>query len=111
MAWVYSRTGKSALICGYLFHGAFNVWPFLLLTNAIPGQELGAFDTRLFVLNAVVVAAAASMLTVATKGRLGFPHLAWQQQIQTEVSGTAVIAECSHLCTGRTMISVTSPAE
>ena len=73
MAWVYNRTGKSALISGYLFHTAFNVWPFLVLTNAVPGQELPSFDTRLFVLNAVVLAAAAGILVAITRGRLGMP--------------------------------------
>jgi membrane protease YdiL (CAAX protease family) len=72
MAWVYNRTGKSALISGYLFHTAFNVWPFVLLTNAIPGEPLPAFDTRLFVLNALVVALIAAVLAVVTKGRLGY---------------------------------------
>jgi membrane protease YdiL (CAAX protease family) len=47
MAWVYNKTGKSALISGYLFHTAFNVWPFVLLTNAIPGEPLPAFDTSI----------------------------------------------------------------
>ncbi|MFN2220488.1 MAG: type II CAAX prenyl endopeptidase Rce1 family protein, partial [Anaerolineae bacterium] len=47
MAWVYNRTNKSALIAGYLFHTAFNVWPFVLLSDAVPGEALPAFDTRL----------------------------------------------------------------
>jgi membrane protease YdiL (CAAX protease family) len=72
MAWVYNKTVKSALIAGYLFHTAFNVWPFVLLTDAVPGQDLPAFDTTLFVVNAVVVALAAAVLVVATKGRLGY---------------------------------------
>ena len=71
MAWVYNKTNKSALIAGYLFHTAFNVWPFVLLTNAVPGETFTAFDTRLFVVNAVVVALAAAVLAVATRGRLG----------------------------------------
>jgi membrane protease YdiL (CAAX protease family) len=71
MAWVYNRTNKSALIAGYLFHAAFNVWPFLLLTNAVPGEALPAFDTRLFVVNAVVVALAGALVVVVTRGRLG----------------------------------------
>jgi hypothetical protein len=71
MAWVYNKTGKSALIAGYLFHTAFNVWPFILLTNAIPGEPLPAFDTTLFVVNAVIVALVGTIVVVATKGRLG----------------------------------------
>ncbi len=71
MAWVYNKTGKSALISGYLFHTAFNVWPFILLTNAVPGEALPAFDTTLFIVNAVIVALAAAILVVVTGGRLG----------------------------------------
>jgi membrane protease YdiL (CAAX protease family) len=71
MAWVYNRTNKSALIAGYLFHTAFNVWPSILLTNAIPGEALLAFDTRLFIVNAVVVALAGAVFALVTKGRLG----------------------------------------
>ena len=72
MAWVYNKTGKSALISGYLFHTAFNVWPPLLLTNAIPGKAMPAFDTPLFIVNAVIVALAAAIIVVVTKGRLGY---------------------------------------
>jgi membrane protease YdiL (CAAX protease family) len=72
MAWVYNNTGKSALIAGYLFHTAFNVWPFILLTNAIPGEPLPMFDTTLFIVNALVVALTGVILVVATKGRLGY---------------------------------------
>ena len=71
MAWVYNRTNKSALIAGYLFHTAFNVWPSVLLTNAIPGEALPAFDTRLLIVNAVVVALAGTVVALVTKGRLG----------------------------------------
>jgi len=72
MAWVYNKTGKSALIAGYLFHTAFNVWPFIPLTNAIPGEPLPTFDTALFIVNAVIVALAGVIVVVATKGRLGY---------------------------------------
>ena len=47
MAWVYNKTNKSALISGYLFHTAFNVWPFVLLTNTVPGGSLGNEWARL----------------------------------------------------------------
>jgi membrane protease YdiL (CAAX protease family) len=71
MAWVYNKTKKSGLISGYLFHTAFNVWPFVLLTNAVPGEALPAFDTTLFTVNAVIVALAAAILVIVTRGRLG----------------------------------------
>jgi len=60
------------LIAGYLFHTAFNVWPFVLLTNAVPGETFAAFDTRLFIVNAVVVALAGAIVAGATGGRLGY---------------------------------------
>ena len=72
MAWVYNKTRKSALIAGYLFHTAFNVWPFILLTNAIPGEALPAFDTTLFIVNAIVVTLAGVIVLIATKGQLGY---------------------------------------
>ena len=72
MAWVYNKTKKSALISGYLFHTAFNVWPSILLTNAMPGEAPPALDTTLFIVNAVVVALAAVILVVVTKGKLGY---------------------------------------
>jgi membrane protease YdiL (CAAX protease family) len=72
MTWVYNKTGKSSLIAGYLFHTAFNVWPFVLLTNAIPGEPLPAFDTTLFIVNALIVVLAAAILVVVTKRRLGY---------------------------------------
>ena len=71
MAWVYNKTKKSGLISGYLFHTAFNVWPFVLLTNAVPGEALPAFDTTLLIVNAVVVTLAAAILVIVTRGRLG----------------------------------------
>ena len=42
------------------------------MTNAVPGKDLPAFDTTLFVVNAVVVALAAAILVIVTKGRLGY---------------------------------------
>jgi membrane protease YdiL (CAAX protease family) len=74
MAWVYNKTNKSALIAGLLFHTAFNVWPFLLLTNAVPGEALPPFDTRLLIVHSLVVTAAAVLVVVATRGRLGCPE-------------------------------------
>jgi membrane protease YdiL (CAAX protease family) len=72
MTWVYNKTGKSSLIAGYLFHAAFNTWPLILLTNAIPGEAPPAFDTTLFIVAGVVVALAGVVVLVATKGQLGF---------------------------------------
>jgi hypothetical protein len=71
MACVYIRTKRSALVAGYLFHAAFNVWPLILLTHAVPGEPLPAIDTTLFVVHAVVTALAAAILLIVTRGRLG----------------------------------------
>ena len=43
-----------------------------MLTNAIPGEPLPAFDTTLFIVAGVVVALAGVVVLVATKGQLGF---------------------------------------
>ena len=72
MTWAYNNTGKSSLIAGYLFHTAFNTWPLVLLTNAIPGEPTPAFDVTLFIVASVVVALAGVVVVVATKGKLGF---------------------------------------
>lgn len=72
MTWVYNNTNKSSLIAGYLFHTAFNFWTMTLLTDAIPGQPMPQFDTTLFVIAALVVALAAVLLLIRTKGQLGF---------------------------------------
>jgi CAAX protease family protein len=72
MAWVYNKTNKSSLIAGYLFHTAFNTWTLVLLTNAIPGEPLPAFDQTLFIVVSVVVALAGAVVLTATKGQLGF---------------------------------------
>ena len=43
-----------------------------LLTDAIPGQSMPQFDTVLFIIVALVVALAAVLLLIRTKGQLGF---------------------------------------
>jgi membrane protease YdiL (CAAX protease family) len=72
MTWAYNNTNKSSLIAGYLFHTAFNTWSLVLLTNAIPGESLPAFDKTLFIAAGVAVALAAVVVLVATKRQLGF---------------------------------------
>ena len=71
MTWVYNNTNKSSLIAGYLFHTAFNTWSLVLLTNAIPGEPLPAFETTLFIIVSFVVALAGAFVLAATKGKLG----------------------------------------
>lgn len=72
MTWVYNKTGKSSLIAGYLFHTAFNTWSLVVLTNAIPGEPLPAFDQTLFVTAGIFVVLTAVVVLAATKGKLGF---------------------------------------
>jgi len=74
MTWAYNHTGKSSLIAGYLFHTAFNTWPLVMLTNAIPGEPLPVFDSTLFIVAGVIVALAGVALVVATKGKLGLAN-------------------------------------
>jgi membrane protease YdiL (CAAX protease family) len=72
MTWAYNNTNKSSLIAGYLFHSAFNTWSLVLLTNAIPGEPLPAFDISLFMIVSLIVALSGVVVLVATKGKLGF---------------------------------------
>lgn len=75
MTWAYNRTGNSALVAGYLFHAIFNSWTLLLLTDATLGEDsLPPFDTRLFTINALVLAVVAIGVVATTKGRLGYRH-------------------------------------
>ena len=86
MTWVYNKTNKSSLIAGYLFHAAFNTWPLVLLTNAIPGEPLPAFDVTLFIIASVVVALAGVIVLVATKGTLGLDEELTSVQLKGALS-------------------------
>jgi len=66
-----NNTNKSSLIAGYLFNASVNFWTIRLLTDAIPDQPMSQFDTALFVIVAFVVALAAVILIIRTKGQLG----------------------------------------
>lgn len=72
MTWVYNISGKSSLISGVLMHVAMNFWPFVMLTNIVPGQPLPAFDQRLWIITAGVVAASGLTTVFLTKGKLGY---------------------------------------
>lgn len=78
MAWLYNKTNNSILIAGLLFHNAENFWSVVLTTNATmdtlqSGQV--AVDVRLWVLSIIVYIAFATVLVLATKGRLGYEKL------------------------------------
>lgn len=72
MTWVYNSTGKSSLLAGYLVHAMFNTWPIVFLTNMVPGEPFPVFDVALFRVAPVVVALAAIILVLVTRGRLGY---------------------------------------
>lgn len=72
MTWVYNRSGKSSLVSGVIMHVAMNYWPFILLTDIIPGQTLPVIDSSLWIVTAIVVAAFGVGVSVATKGNLGY---------------------------------------
>ena len=72
MTWVFNNTKGSALISGWLFHGFFNLWTLVLLTNAVLGADFPAFDTGLLIMNALVLTLAAVGLILVTKGQLDY---------------------------------------
>jgi CAAX protease family protein len=75
MTWVFNKSRGSSLIAGYLFHSAFNFWTVaLLVTATVQGGQLGfasTFDTRLLMINALLVGLTAVGFVVATRGELG----------------------------------------
>ena len=75
MTWVFNKSRGSSLIAGYLFHSAFNFWTVaLLVTATVQGGELAfasTFDTRLLMINALLVGLTAVGFILATRGELG----------------------------------------
>lgn len=74
MTWVYNKSGKSSLISGVLMHVAMNFWPFVLLTDIVPGQPMGTFDLMLWKITSIVVVCTGICLAMITKGKLGFEN-------------------------------------
>lgn len=74
MTYVYNKTNKSAFLAGYLFHAVFNAWTLILLTNAIPGEDLPTFDNTLFIISGTVVLLVGIILAIVTKGKLGYKN-------------------------------------
>lgn len=72
MTWVYNTSGKSSLISGVIMHVAMNFWPFVLLTNIMPGQGLPVLDVNLWVIMSIVVGLTGLAVTLVTKGKLGY---------------------------------------
>ena len=75
MTWVYNKSGKSAFVSGFLMHVAMNFWPFVMLTNIMPGQPLPVLDLMLWKITSIVVACFGLAVVVSTRGTLGSIHV------------------------------------
>jgi membrane protease YdiL (CAAX protease family) len=72
MTWLYNRTGGSALISGFLFHGSLNFWGLTLLTDfSLSADGMPPIDTDLVRVVGVVMTVVGIGFVVATRGRLG----------------------------------------
>lgn len=72
MTWVFNSTKGSSLMSGWLLHGSFNIWTLLILTNAVPGEDLPALDIGLFMANMFIVSFVSIIILIRTKGKLGY---------------------------------------
>src|SRR5688572_7013893 len=66
MLWLYNNTGRSVLLVG-LFHATYNT-----TTNRVPPAFFPGLPEDGFLIVSGVVAVAAVLLVVVTKGRLGY---------------------------------------
>ena len=66
---------KSAFVSGFLMHVAMNFWPFVMLTNIMPGQPLPVLDLMLWKITSIVVACFGLAVVVSTRGTLGSIHV------------------------------------
>jgi membrane protease YdiL (CAAX protease family) len=76
MTWLYNRTGGSALVAGIVWHAATIFWAPILLSDgslaaAADGTHLPTIGPQLYLSVAAVLAIAALVLVIATRGRLG----------------------------------------
>ena len=83
MTWLYIKTGGSVLVAGVIWHLAVDTFGTTMLldftvSGMLTGEVPPSVDIKLFTIQTVVMALAAFVLIVATKGRLG---------ISEEVSG------------------------
>jgi membrane protease YdiL (CAAX protease family) len=67
MTWMFNNTRGSVLLVA-LFHASQNAWANLMDTTPSPGPN----DLRPFILAVVLMWAAATVVIVATRGRLGY---------------------------------------
>ena len=77
MTWLYIKTGGSVLVAGVLWHlmistSAAALFLDFTVTGMLAGEEIPPADIGLINMNTVVMAAAAVILVVVTRGRLGY---------------------------------------
>jgi hypothetical protein len=77
MTWVYNKTRGSLLVGGLIYHNADNFWGTVLLTqatmsSALGGSDIAHVDLQLWMISTLVGLAAAVIIAVATRGKLGY---------------------------------------
>ena len=79
MTWLYNKSKASALVAGIIWHAAINFWAPVLLSDsslvaAREGTHLPTIAPDLYLTVLAVQVAAALILILGTKGRLGYPN-------------------------------------
>jgi len=77
MTWLYNKTNSSALIAGIVWHAAINFWAPVLLSDsslvaAQEGTHLPTILPSLYLTVLAVQVLGAILLTIVTKGKLGY---------------------------------------
>jgi len=85
MTWLYNRSKASALIAGIVWHAAINFWAPVLLSDsslvaAQEGTHLPTIASALYMTVLAVQVFAAVILTIMTKGMLGYSNQQILQQ-------------------------------
>jgi membrane protease YdiL (CAAX protease family) len=85
MTWLYNRSKASALIAGIVWHAAINFWAPVLLSDsslvaAQKGTHLPTIASALYMTVLAVQVLAAVILTIMTKGMLGYSNQQILQQ-------------------------------
>ena len=79
MTWLYNQSTASALVAGIIWHAAINFWAPVLLSDsslvaAREGTHLPTIASNLYLTVLAVQVAAALVLILVTKGRLGYSN-------------------------------------
>jgi len=77
MTWLYNKSTASALIAGIVWHASINFWAPVLLSDsslvaAREGTHLPTIAPKLYLTVLAVQVAGAIILTIVTKGKLGY---------------------------------------